>query len=134
MRAAARKLQSEIDRTLKKINEGNEAFDEIWDKVYSAGSASQKEKFEADLKKEIKKLQVYRHRDTQRTRARTQHKAGPPASVHLLAHFVRVCVWTAGGGVGRWVSGVGGRGLGPRARERRGGGGGGGGDGMRCTH
>ena len=52
--AAARKLQSEIDRTLKKINEGNEAFDEIWDKVYSAPSASQKEKFEADLKKEIK--------------------------------------------------------------------------------
>ena len=40
--AAARKLQSEIDRTLKKINEGNEAFDEIWEKVYSAPSASQK--------------------------------------------------------------------------------------------
>ena len=37
--AAARKLQSEIDRTLKKINEGNEAFDEIWEKVYSAVSA-----------------------------------------------------------------------------------------------
>ena len=85
--AAARKLQSEIDRTLKKINEGNEAFDEIWDKVYSAGSASQKEKFEADLKKEIKKLQVYRHRDTQRTRARTQHKqARPPPCTfsHIL--------------------------------------------------
>lgn len=44
--AAARKLLAEIDRTLKKIAEGNDAFDEIWDKVYSAPSASQKEKFE----------------------------------------------------------------------------------------
>ena len=44
--AAARKLLKEIDQTLKKIAEGNEHFDEIWDKVYSAPTASQKEKFE----------------------------------------------------------------------------------------
>jgi len=58
-----RKLQSEIDRTLKKINEGNIAFDEIWERVHAAKSANQKEKYEkhwADLKKEIKRLQRYR--------------------------------------------------------------------------
>ena len=33
-------------------------FDEIWDKVYSATQQNQKEKYEGDLKKEIKKLQV----------------------------------------------------------------------------
>ena len=75
--AAARKLQSEIDRTLKKINEGNEAFDEIWDKVYSAPSASQKEKFEADLKKEIKKLQ--RGRGSWSSRSRWSRSRRPPA-------------------------------------------------------
>ena len=30
---ANRKLQIEIDRTLKKVAEGIEVFDEIWDKV-----------------------------------------------------------------------------------------------------
>ncbi len=30
---AARKIQSEIDRTMKKVQEGIDAFDEIWDKV-----------------------------------------------------------------------------------------------------
>eukprot|EP01043_Picozoa_sp_COSAG02_P052466 COSAG02_NODE_5658_length_4148_cov_2.339837_1_plen_183_part_00 len=99
--AAARKLQSEIERTLKKINEGNEAFDEIWEKVYSAGSASQKEKFEADLKKEIKKLQVTRHRDTTQHNARTHAQAGPPARLHapFRSHAVRVCVRAAGEGL-----------------------------------
>ena len=29
----ARKLQTEIDRTLKKVEEGIEVFDDIWDKV-----------------------------------------------------------------------------------------------------
>ncbi|GJM96053.1 hypothetical protein PR202_ga12859 [Eleusine coracana subsp. coracana] len=43
---ASRKLQGEIDRVLKK--------------VYDTENANQKEKFEADLKKEIKKLQRYR--------------------------------------------------------------------------
>lgn len=58
--AANRKLQAEIDRHLKKVNEGVEVFDEIWDKVYSAPSQTLKEKHEADLKKEIKKLQRVR--------------------------------------------------------------------------
>jgi CCR4-NOT transcription complex subunit 3 len=58
--AGQRKLLSEIDRTLKKVNEGVEVFNSIWDKVYSAAGQSQKEKHEADLKKEIKKLQRFR--------------------------------------------------------------------------
>ena len=33
--AAGRKLQAEIDRTLKKVQEGVEIFDEIWEKVWS---------------------------------------------------------------------------------------------------
>ena len=55
-----RKLQTEIDRTLKKVQEGVEVFDAIWNKVHDTEHANQKEKFEADLKKEIKKLQRYR--------------------------------------------------------------------------
>ena len=35
-------------------------FDSIWNKVHDTEHANQKEKFEADLKKEIKKLQRYR--------------------------------------------------------------------------
>eukprot|EP00163_Fabomonas_tropica_P010985 TRINITY_DN213_c0_g4_i1.p1 TRINITY_DN213_c0_g4~~TRINITY_DN213_c0_g4_i1.p1 ORF type:complete len:288 (+),score=67.03 TRINITY_DN213_c0_g4_i1:394-1257(+) len=57
---ANRKLQVEIERTMKKIGEGIEAFDDIWENVYSASNANQKEKYETDLKKEIKKLQRYR--------------------------------------------------------------------------
>lgn len=58
--SGARKLQTEIDRTLKKVEEGVEVFDEIWDKVYAATQQNQKEKYEMDLKKEIKKLQRLR--------------------------------------------------------------------------
>ncbi|XP_047314642.1 general negative regulator of transcription subunit 3 isoform X2 [Impatiens glandulifera] len=57
---ASRKLQGEIDRVLKKVQEGVEVFDSIWKKVYDTDNVNQKEKFEADLKKEIKKLQRYR--------------------------------------------------------------------------
>ncbi|XP_023756787.1 general negative regulator of transcription subunit 3 isoform X2 [Lactuca sativa] len=62
---ASRKLQGEIDRVLKKVQEGVDIFDSIWNKVYDTDNANQKEKFEADLKKEIKKLQ--RHRDQIKT-------------------------------------------------------------------
>ncbi|KAL8217097.1 hypothetical protein R6Q57_023934 [Mikania cordata] len=62
---ASRKLQIEIDRVLKKVQEGVDVFDSIWNKVYDTDNANQKEKFEADLKKEIKKLQ--RHRDQIKT-------------------------------------------------------------------
>ena len=67
----------EIDRCLKRVAEGLEQFDDIWQKVgrsegaqglpspsplspqvHNAANANQKEKYEADLKKEIKKLQV----------------------------------------------------------------------------
>jgi len=40
--ADKRKLQTEIDRTLKKVDEGVELFDEIWDKVYSARDPNHK--------------------------------------------------------------------------------------------
>ena len=63
--ADKRKLQTEIDRTMKKVDEGVELFDEIWEKVYSARDPNHKEKYEQDLKKEIKKLQ--RHRDQIKT-------------------------------------------------------------------
>ncbi len=45
---------------MKKVDEGVELFDDIWEKVYSAEQQSQKEKHEQDLKKEIKKLQRLR--------------------------------------------------------------------------
>ncbi|XP_076914133.1 uncharacterized protein LOC143573027 [Bidens hawaiensis] len=57
---ASRKLQIEIDRVLKKVQEGVDVFDSIWNKVYDTENANQKEKYESDLKKEIKKLQRYR--------------------------------------------------------------------------
>jgi len=57
---ASRKLVSEIERTLKKIQEGNANFDEIWERVHSAKKPNAKEKLEAELKKEIKRLQRYR--------------------------------------------------------------------------
>ena len=53
-------IAAEIDRVLKKVDEVVELFDEIWEKVYSAEQQNQKEKFEVDLKKEIKKLQRLR--------------------------------------------------------------------------
>jgi CCR4-NOT transcription complex subunit 3 len=51
---------AEIERTLKQVDEGVVLFDEIWEKVYAAQNAKQKEKYEGDLKKEIKKLQKLR--------------------------------------------------------------------------
>uniref|UniRef100_A0A8K9UM32 CCR4-NOT transcription complex subunit 3 n=1 Tax=Oncorhynchus mykiss TaxID=8022 RepID=A0A8K9UM32_ONCMY len=58
--ADKRKLQGEIDRCLKKVTEGVEQFEDIWQKLHNAANANQKEKYEADLKKEIKKLQRLR--------------------------------------------------------------------------
>lgn len=45
---------------MKKVDEGVELFDEIYEKVYTAEQQSQKEKYEVELKKEIKKLQRLR--------------------------------------------------------------------------
>ncbi|KAI5087326.1 CCR4-NOT transcription complex, subunit 3b isoform X1 [Silurus meridionalis] len=52
--------KGEIDRCLKKVAEGVEQFEDIWQKLHNAANANQKEKYEADLKKEIKKLQRLR--------------------------------------------------------------------------
>ncbi|CAI2727503.1 unnamed protein product [Schistosoma spindalis] len=58
--ADKRKLQSDIERNLKRVQEGRTAFQEILDKFESTNNPTQKEKFEGDLKKEIKKLQRLR--------------------------------------------------------------------------
>ncbi len=63
--AGNRKLQAEVDRVLKKIQEGIEEFAQIWEKATTATTPNLKEKYEADLKKEIKKLQ--RHREAVKT-------------------------------------------------------------------
>ena len=75
---AARKLQStfylprmpaecllvghpaEIDRTLKKVAEGVEVFESIYEKMQASTNQTQKEKLETDLKTQIKKLQRLR--------------------------------------------------------------------------
>ena len=50
----------EIDRCLKKVAEGVETFEDIWQKVHTAPNHNQKDKYEQELKKEIKKLQRLR--------------------------------------------------------------------------
>lgn len=55
-----RKLLAEVERTLKKVDEGVELFDDIWKKVQDAATPALKDKYEQDLKKEIKKLQRLR--------------------------------------------------------------------------
>lgn len=62
---AARKLQIQIDKVFKKVAEGVQAFESIYDKIQTTTNASQKEKLEDALKKEIKKLQ--RDRDQIKT-------------------------------------------------------------------
>lgn len=58
--ADKRKLQGDIERCLKKVAEGVETFEGIWHKIHTTSNANQKEKYEVDLKKEIKKLQRLR--------------------------------------------------------------------------
>lgn len=55
-----RKVQGEIDKLLKKIQEGMDTYEEIYEKFTAAGNQGLKERFEGDLKKEIKKLQRLR--------------------------------------------------------------------------
>lgn len=62
---AARKVQQEIDKCFKKVGEGIQAFENIHDKIQQSTNASQKEKLEDALKREIKKLQ--RNRDQIKT-------------------------------------------------------------------
>ncbi|VDN50410.1 unnamed protein product [Dracunculus medinensis] len=58
--AEKRKLLNEIDKCYKKIDEGVELFEETMSKMQEANSENQREKFQDDLKKEIKKLQRLR--------------------------------------------------------------------------
>jgi CCR4-NOT transcription complex subunit 3 len=58
--ATLRKLQVEIEKTLKRIAEGIAVFDDFWEQLYAAEAANQKEKLEGQLKTEIKKLQRFR--------------------------------------------------------------------------
>ena len=51
---------AEIDRTLKKVAEGVELFEGIYDKMQASTNQTQKEKLELDLKTQIKKLQRLR--------------------------------------------------------------------------
>lgn len=57
---SGRKLQTEIERTFKKVAEGVEVFEGIFDKIHQAATQAQKDKLETELKKEIKKLQRFR--------------------------------------------------------------------------
>ncbi|TLD38735.1 CCR4-NOT transcription complex [Venturia nashicola] len=59
---AARKLAIEIDKCFKKVAEGVQAFENIYEKIHSTTNPAQKEKLEDSLKKEIKKLQRDRDR------------------------------------------------------------------------
>lgn len=51
---------AEIDRTLKKVSEGVELFESIYEKMQASTNMTQKEKLETDLKTQIKKLQRLR--------------------------------------------------------------------------
>ncbi|CAO3673918.1 unnamed protein product [Rhizopus stolonifer] len=53
-------FSAEIDRLLKKVSEGVDTFEAIFAKISHTQSNNQKEKYEQDLKKEIKKLQRLR--------------------------------------------------------------------------
>ncbi|KAJ9126224.1 hypothetical protein QFC24_001947 [Naganishia onofrii] len=57
---AQRKLQAEIDRTLKRVQEGVQVFDDMYDKFMLSTNTTQKDKLETDLKTQIKKLQRMR--------------------------------------------------------------------------
>ncbi|CAG99227.1 CCR4-NOT core subunit NOT3 [Kluyveromyces lactis] len=58
---AHRKLQQEIDRVFKKVNEGLEIFDMYYERHENCvNNPSQKDKLESDLKREVKKLQRLR--------------------------------------------------------------------------
>ncbi|CAG2119222.1 unnamed protein product, partial [Medioppia subpectinata] len=57
---ADQRKQQEIEKCIKKVAEGVETFEDIWQKVHNASNSNQKKKYEADLKTEIKKLQRLR--------------------------------------------------------------------------
>ena len=58
--ATLRKLQQEIDKTLKKVAEGLEEFDTTFEQMSATENTNTKDKYESNLKSELKKLQKYR--------------------------------------------------------------------------
>ncbi|KAL4808858.1 Not1 N-terminal domain, CCR4-Not complex component-domain-containing protein [Aspergillus unguis] len=56
----SRKTQQEIDKTFKKVAEGIQTFEGIYEKIRIATNPTQRDKLEENLKREIKKLQRYR--------------------------------------------------------------------------
>ena len=56
----SRKTQQEIDKTFKKVAEGIQAFEGIYEKIRSTTNPPQRDKLEDNLKREIKKLQRFR--------------------------------------------------------------------------
>ncbi|KAI9735830.1 MAG: general negative regulator of transcription subunit 5 [Cirrosporium novae-zelandiae] len=62
---ASRKTQQEMDKTFKKVSEGIQAFEGIFEKIHQSTNQAQKDKLEDNLKREIKKLQ--RQRDQIKT-------------------------------------------------------------------
>jgi CCR4-NOT transcription complex subunit 3 len=57
---AARKLQQEVEKCFKKVDEGVAEFEALHEKIEQSTNAAQKEKLEDNLKREIKKLQRLR--------------------------------------------------------------------------
>ncbi|ORC89631.1 CCR4-NOT transcription complex subunit 3 [Trypanosoma theileri] len=58
--ANSKKTQQEIDRLVRRAQDGVESFDDLYDKYLKAGSQTLKERFEGELKREIKKVQRFR--------------------------------------------------------------------------
>ncbi|KAI1933051.1 general negative regulator of transcription subunit 5 [Ophidiomyces ophidiicola] len=56
----SRKIQQEIDRTFKKVAEGIQSFESIYEKIKTTTNIAQRDKLEDNLKREIKKLQRFR--------------------------------------------------------------------------
>ncbi|KAJ5918183.1 hypothetical protein N7454_010558 [Penicillium verhagenii] len=57
---ASRKTQQEIEKTFKRVAEGIQTFEGIYEKIRSATNPTQRDKLEENLKREIKKLQRFR--------------------------------------------------------------------------
>lgn len=58
--ATLRKLQQEIDKVLKKVVEGLEEFDTTFEQMAMTENQNTRDKYESNLKAELKKLQKYR--------------------------------------------------------------------------
>ncbi len=85
-----RKVKAEIEKISKKIRDGFDAFEALWEKVQNAADHSSKSRWTAELKKELKKLQRMRDqiktwlssgtvkdtRDMETQKSEIEHKVG----------------------------------------------------------